>query len=1015
MSDKGGGIPKEIVDRVREETDIVKVIGRDVELKKKGSAWVGLCPFHDEKTPSFRVDVARHTYKCFGCDQRGDVIAWLMAKKGLSFPEAVRALASELSIDVPAAEEALPPPEPGRLDVAVEWSALRGVTEPAALAAWLVGRGVHPAIAEAAGHCEGVVYAPTRPYGELARLMAHSRVGIALRDERGKVVDVERRCHLPPAEITAQGRFKSARLKPEDRGELREKAYFGDLSRVREAVLKGRKLYIAEGGPDWWVADTLCQMAGDGIALGAGTGDLPDLGRTLRRILTSMPERRDEPPPVVVLIPDLGDGNRGGERAMLEVAGQLTRVAVCRWAPPVTEHRAEWQPRLRYIGKRWRAVPGPGRSGVKTDLGDLAALPPAQVRDVLDASSPVLDEGPRPEGSSDPWRPADFDRLRRFVEALPLATIADALLWRMGKHGLTKYTTPETTWWTGELATEWFSRRGARYGHDQAEHALVYWPHTAAGEKRLFRLDSRKWSRVLYQEGRLRAGSVAGQEVMQAMEAMCLAGRPMTVRPWSYTSDREVRLHLHDDLDRVAVARADGVHVEPNAAAELHDTSPDVHGITWLPDVDMGAAIRLYYERVGRWLTCDPIDRVTVLSWGVLSFARHILTLRPILTFNGPAGVGKSVAARLLAVLVFGWKRLLARPTPVSLYAAGDHPITAIDNVEERNRASVEDYLLIAATGAHRTIGTKEGGIHAQHVDTFAILTSIVVSGRYELMTRMLVIDNGRQHGDAAFVEEDVVSALKADRSTILCGLLHLWQRVWQRWDDVKRLAATVSETHIAWRQRESLAAMALIGAELGGRDIRITSSTSAQLLAAMLERLEARVGHVAVQTDPIVFGLQALLRAWNRVVWGPGQYWQQWLEEEVAGCQPVFLHHSGDRATDKRGDARVRRRHVDGKGEPLSWPVVAGFIGTHDDLHADIMLALRPTGLAVRFEADIPDGNALESRFRQVAAEGWCREYVDRPRSKGGRRPSRYRFFTLEAIGEEDEGTRPTREEGEP
>lgn len=1005
---KTGGIPSEVIDRVRDETDIVKVIGREVDLKKKGSAWLGKCPFHEENTPSFRVDVAKRRFKCFGCDKAGDVFAWLMARKGMSFPEALRALAAEAGIDVPASEDALPPPEPGRIDVAVEWSALRGVTDRAALTSWLVGRGVNQVIAEAAGQCEGVVYAPDRAYGELARLMFHNRVGIALRDESGKVVDVERRCHLPPDEIQRQMRAgtmvsKSQRLKPEDRGEQRNKPFFGDLSRVRETVLKGRRLYIAEGGPDWWVAQTMCEVDGDGIALGAGTGDLAELGRVLRRILSSMPEIADEPPPVVVLIPDLGDANRGGERAMLDLAGYLTRVAVCRWAPPVLEHRADWCPRLKYIGRRWRAIPGPGRAGVKADLSDLAALPPAQVRDVLDGSWPVLDEGNKPDGgSSDPWRPCNFDRLRRFVEALPLSTITDALLWRTGKTGLTKYTAAESPWWVGELAVEWFTRRGARFGHDDAERALVYWPHTAPGEKRLFRLHSPKWSRILYQEGRITMRSV-GPDVVQAMEAMCLSGRPMAVRPWSYATDREVRMHLHDDQDRVAVARADGVHVEPNGAAELHDMAPkDVRPIAWVPDAEMGPAIRLFYDRVGRWLTCDGVDRVTVLAWAVLSLARHVLSLRPILTFSGPAGVGKSVAARLLAVLFFGWKRLIARPTPISLYAAGDHPITAIDNVEERNRAPVEDYLLIAATGGHRTIGTKEGGTHAQHVDTFAILTSIVVSGRFELMTRMLVIENSREHIDPTFVEEDVVSAIKADRSVILCGFLHLWVRIWQRWDDVKMLAATVPDTHIAWRQRESLAAMAVIGAEMGARDPRITWMSSAALLQVMLDRLEARVGHVAVQTDPIVFGLQAVLRAWNRVVWGPGRYWQQWLEEEVASCRPMYLHRGGDHVIEKPSHAKLRQRHRDSLGKPLAWYVVAGFVGTHDDLHADIVRSLRPTGLAERFLHDIPDGNALSARWSQVAGNGWSREYVSRPSGKG-KRPNCYQFYTLEAIGDED------------
>lgn len=1002
---KTGGIASEVIDRVREATDIVKLISRSVKLKKDGSAWIGKCPFHDEKTPSFRVDVARRRYRCFGCDKGGDVFEWLIAHKGMSFPDAVRELAAEAAIEVPAAES-LPPPEPGRVDVAVEWTALRGVTDAAALTAWLVRRGVHATIAEPAGRCEGVVFAPDRPYGALARLMSYSRVGIALRDEHGKVVDVERRSHLPPHEIEERGFPKSQRLKPEDRGELRRKVFFGDLSKVRETVLKGRKVYIAEGGPDWWVAETLCQIAGDGIALGAAANDLPDLGGVLRRMLMSMPDRQG-PPPVVVLIPDLGDAHRTGERAMLDVAAQLVGVAVCRWAPPVAEHRAEWCPRLEYYGKRWRAAPGPG-SGVKADLGDLAALPAGRVRDLLDASWPVLDEGPRPEGSSDPWRPCNFDRLRRFIEGLPLATITDALQWRVGKNGLAKYTAPESTWWLGDLVADWLGRRGARFGHDEKGTALVYWPQGAPGEKRLHQLHGRQFARVLYKEGRVSVGSQGGQDVLQAIQALCLTGRPLPIESWSYATRGEVRMHLHDDLDRVAVARIDGVHVEPNAAAQvLHETSDDVRPIAWVPDVDLRTAITLLNDRVAKWFTCDGIDRVLVLAWAVLSLARQVVTLRPILTFNGPAGVGKSVAARLLAVLLYGWPRLLARPTPISLYADGRHPITAIDNVEERNRAAVEDFLLIAGTQGFRSIGTKEGGTHKQPVDTFALLTSIVVSGRIELMERMLVIENARQHGSSGFIEEEVISALKTDRSQILCGLLRLWSdRIWRRWDDVRALTERVSQTHFAWRQRESLAAMAIIGAELGALDPRITTLSAEALLDVWLARLEERLGSAAVETDPIVFGLQHVLRAWNRVVWGPNRYWQQWLEEEVASCQPVYLHHAGESVTEKVKGARVRRRHTDWKGVHLEWPVVAGFIGTFEDLHSDIVRALKPAGLADRFVAEIPEGSALKGRWSQVASKGWCKEQHDRPRGEGGSRPYRFRFFTLEAIG--GDGGRP-------
>ncbi|HQJ08108.1 MAG TPA: CHC2 zinc finger domain-containing protein, partial [Deltaproteobacteria bacterium] len=66
------------VEKVRASIDIVAVISGYVSLKKRGRTYVGLCPFHTEKTPSFHVDSGRQTYKCFGCGKGGDVITFLM-------------------------------------------------------------------------------------------------------------------------------------------------------------------------------------------------------------------------------------------------------------------------------------------------------------------------------------------------------------------------------------------------------------------------------------------------------------------------------------------------------------------------------------------------------------------------------------------------------------------------------------------------------------------------------------------------------------------------------------------------------------------------------------------------------------------------------------------------------------------------------------------------------------------------------------------------------------------------
>lgn len=94
-------IPENKKEEIRETADIVEVVGDYVKLKKSGSGFVGLCPFHSEKTPSFHVTPNMGIYKCFGCGESGDVFSFVMAMEGVGFPEALRSLADRYGIDIP--------------------------------------------------------------------------------------------------------------------------------------------------------------------------------------------------------------------------------------------------------------------------------------------------------------------------------------------------------------------------------------------------------------------------------------------------------------------------------------------------------------------------------------------------------------------------------------------------------------------------------------------------------------------------------------------------------------------------------------------------------------------------------------------------------------------------------------------------------------------------------------------------------------------------------------------------
>ena len=136
-------IPRALIDEIRERTDIAEVIGQAVTLRSQGGRSVGLCPFHQEKSPSFHVLRDKQIYHCFGCKESGDVFTFLMKTQGLSFTEAVKELAGPAGITLE--ERQLDPKERAKMQAraslhdacafAAEWFHTNLLSRPEGLAA----------------------------------------------------------------------------------------------------------------------------------------------------------------------------------------------------------------------------------------------------------------------------------------------------------------------------------------------------------------------------------------------------------------------------------------------------------------------------------------------------------------------------------------------------------------------------------------------------------------------------------------------------------------------------------------------------------------------------------------------------------------------------------------------------------------------------------------------------------------------------------------------------------------
>ncbi|HTH15435.1 MAG TPA: CHC2 zinc finger domain-containing protein, partial [Magnetospirillum sp.] len=93
--------PPEFLDELRNRVSLPGIVGRRVKLTKKGREYSGLCPFHNEKSPSFTVNEDKGFFHCFGCGAHGDAIGFEMRANHTAFTEAVEKLAAELGLEVP--------------------------------------------------------------------------------------------------------------------------------------------------------------------------------------------------------------------------------------------------------------------------------------------------------------------------------------------------------------------------------------------------------------------------------------------------------------------------------------------------------------------------------------------------------------------------------------------------------------------------------------------------------------------------------------------------------------------------------------------------------------------------------------------------------------------------------------------------------------------------------------------------------------------------------------------------
>jgi DNA primase len=331
----------ESIERTKEAADIVEVVSAYTDLRRSGTRFTGLCPFHDERTPSLSVDPAGKLYHCFGCGVGGDVIKFVEEKEGLSFPDAVEALADRYGVELereredPRAEEARK--RRTRLGELVERTAafyasfLRDSPQAQKARQYLAERGLRREVLEefgvgvAPGKWDTVLVRGQKAGYSLAEMEAagliqkgrsgghydrfRSRIVFPVRDARGRVQGFGARA------LRADQRPKYVNS-PEGELYRKRRTLFG-IDRARPAITKSGRALVVEGYTDVLA----CHQAGmaDAVAV-MGTAITPEQVKILSAYT-------DE---VVLAL----DADRSGREAMLRAqtvaSGKRVRLRVAR-------------------------------------------------------------------------------------------------------------------------------------------------------------------------------------------------------------------------------------------------------------------------------------------------------------------------------------------------------------------------------------------------------------------------------------------------------------------------------------------------------------------------------------------------------------------------------------------------------------------------------------------------------------------------------------------------------------
>ena len=516
--------------------------------------------------------------------------------------------------------------------------------------------------------------------------------------------------------------------------------------------------------------------------------------------------------------------------------------------------------------------------------------------------------------------------------------------------------------------------------------------------------DNVPWKALMHREAGLNIKQEVSGFILEELKALTYSrGDKLSEFGWiSLLSDDSgpvLYLNLKDAANRILKVSNNSVDIAENGTNPhnvLLAESSQMKTFKYDPDVNIAQAMHRMKEKVLDSMACDPSQRYLLMAWALCAFLMPVTSAKALMKLEGGSGSGKTSAAEVLSLLLYG-ENMVGRSSTASDYSmAATEPLIIKDNLEtdDLNRNAL-NFLLLAATGAtniKREQGTQSGVV-TEKINCLVAITAIEPFSKPELINRAFIVDFHKRYQRMDFVKDDNARELLAGRDDMLSAwLLLLAEKVLPSLHERGKIIQYIREHHKDFskdRVSEYLALLVLIARALMrymplSNELKLEAGDRAPeyvLLDAWIKYQNEHSRAIEQGTNAVLQLIDGIKRVFL-IVYSRS-------EAEAMTAQGLFGRNQVRVWCDLMG-VWVYREEVIDEANPMKYRQTFYFDASTQDLLSMLLRYGREYGVKVPFSNARQLGVRVANELDTLTRSGWLQENI---KKVNGNRISRWRW----------------------